>query len=98
MHARCTNDIRIVVRLTLALERTSKSGIRRVKKERVHYLGQNAAVSCRNYRRSIKCCTARLAEEEEEERRKSKFQLMFTCTSRKLCVNVIPVFDHKTIR
>ena len=37
-------------------------------------------------------------EEEEEERRKSMFQLVLTCSSRKLCVNVIPIFDNKSIR
>ena len=36
--------------------------------------------------------------EEEEERRKSKFRPMLTCSSRKLCVNVIPILDHKSIR
>ena len=47
----------------------SKSGVWRVKKEPVHCSGQNAVVSCRNYRRSFKFCGARLAE----ERRKRSF-------------------------
>ena len=48
-----------------------ESGVRRVKKEPVHCSGQNAVVSCRNYRRSFKCRGARLAE---ERRRKKKIQ------------------------
>ena len=34
----------------------------------------------------------RLKKEEYEERRKSNFQPMLTCSSRKLCINVLSIF------
>ena len=36
-------------------------------------------------------------KKEEEERRKTRFQPMLTCSSRNLCINVIPILDHKSI-
>ena len=58
----CTNGVRIVVRLTVVLERQlpSKNGVQRVKEEWVHYPG---LCLCRNYCCSFKCRSTRLAEE-----------------------------------
>ena len=73
----------------------SNSGVRRGKEESVHRPGQNAAVLCRIYHCSLKCHSARPAE---EERRKSNFLPMLTCSSRKLCINVLSIFDDKSIQ
>ena len=67
-------------------------------------------VSCRNYRRTFKCRLYRpsprnarrgsssystrpdyAALREEKERRESS---LLTCNSRKLCINVLSIFDH----
>ena len=62
----------------------------------MHYLGQNAAVSCSNYHCSFKCRGARLAE--ERRRKKIKFRPMLTHSSRKLCVNVITLPNRFMIK
>ena len=36
-----------------------------------------------------------LLKKEEE---KSDFRPMLTCSSRRLCIDVLPIFDHKSIR
>ena len=49
----------------------------------MHCPRQNAAVSCKNYRRSFKCHGAK------PERRKSDFRPKLTCSSRKLCIDIL---------
>ena len=72
----------------------SNGRVRREKEVSLHCPGQNAAVSCKNYRRSYKYRSARPAE----ERRKSDFGSVLTCSSRKLCIDILSIFDHKSVR
>ena len=92
------NGICIVVGLTVALERTlimveyeEKSKSQCTAQDKILLFHVKSIVVT-----SSVAALGRL-KKEEEERRQSNFRPMLICSSRKLCVNVLSIFDHKSL-
>ena len=95
VYAKCANGVCIVVGLTVSLERTLVT-VDYEEKRKSQYAAPDKTLLFRVKIVVVasKCRGARPAE----ERTKSYFQPMLTCRSRKLCVNVLSIFEHKSIR